>query len=155
ASLLEANLSFLARRGLASYVALGAELGPAVALERSVVCRGARVRGEGALSECLICEGAEATAPLERAIVTPSGRIIPTHAALLPGCRPAGAVRARGAPVPPERRVAALEPRSAARVSRLRSDRRERRARSGARAAARRVAGSSRRAALGRHLAVR
>jgi mannose-1-phosphate guanylyltransferase len=79
--LLQANLDWLERHSLGRYVAPGAEVDSGVAVERSVVCAGARVRGRGALSECLVCEGAEVTAPLSRAIVTPSGRIIPTHAA--------------------------------------------------------------------------
>ncbi|HEY2408723.1 MAG TPA: nucleotidyltransferase family protein [Polyangiaceae bacterium] len=82
-TLLRANLDWLEQRVLASYVAPGVEVDPGVSVERSVVSRGARVRGHGALRECLICEGAEVTAPLSRAIVTPSGRII--HARISSG----------------------------------------------------------------------
>ncbi|HEY4158349.1 MAG TPA: sugar phosphate nucleotidyltransferase [Polyangiaceae bacterium] len=82
-SLLQANLDWLEQRVLGSFVAPGVEVEPGVSAERSVVSRGARVRGHGTLRECLICEGAEVTAPLSRAIVTPSGRII--HARISSG----------------------------------------------------------------------
>lgn len=79
-SLLAANLAWLAARGLDSFVADGAQIAPGVEVHGSVVGAGARVWGKGLLDRCLICPGASATAPLRRAIVAPSGRVIDAHA---------------------------------------------------------------------------
>jgi len=75
-SLLEANLDWLATRGLESFVGLGAELGPEVELRRALIGAGARVDGRGYLERCVVCPGATAVAPLSDAIVAPSGRVI-------------------------------------------------------------------------------
>lgn len=78
-SLLAANLTWLAARGLSRFVADGAELAPGVRLQDSLVGAGARVSGQGTLTRCVVCPGATALAPLTDAIVAPSGRVIPAH----------------------------------------------------------------------------
>jgi len=78
-SLLAVNLAWLAERALESFVGEGAEVDPAVELRRALVGRGARVRGAGRLERCVVCAGATATAPLEDAIVLPSGRVMRAH----------------------------------------------------------------------------
>lgn len=76
ASLLRANLAWLAARGLDSFVAPGAEVGGRVELSASVIGAGARVTGQGRLERCVVCPGATVTAPLCDVIVAPSGRLV-------------------------------------------------------------------------------
>jgi len=78
-SLLAVNLAWLAERALESFVGEGAEVDAAVELQSALVGRGARVRGAGQLVRCVVCPGATATAPLEDAIVLPSGRVMRAH----------------------------------------------------------------------------
>ena len=78
-SLLSANLAWLEKRGLDGFVADGAEVARGVQLRDSLVGAGARVLGEGALTRCVVCPGATATAPLSDVIVAPSGRVIAAH----------------------------------------------------------------------------
>ena len=78
-SLLSANLAWLETRGLDGFVADGADVARGVKLLNSLVGEGARVLGEGALTRCVVCPGATATAPLTDVIVAPSGRVIPAH----------------------------------------------------------------------------
>jgi mannose-1-phosphate guanylyltransferase len=76
ASLLRANLAWLAARGLDSFVAAGAEVSQRVELNASVIGAGARVEGQGLLERCVVCPGATVTAPLRERIVAPSGRLV-------------------------------------------------------------------------------
>jgi mannose-1-phosphate guanylyltransferase len=76
ASLLRANLAWLAARGLDSFVAAGAEVDARVELSGSAIGAGARVTGQGRLERCVVCPGATVTAPLCDVIVAPSGRLV-------------------------------------------------------------------------------
>lgn len=66
----EANLAWLAARGLTSWVAPGARVAATVVLDRSLVGEGAVVEGEGSLTRCIVWPGARAVAPMQDAIVT-------------------------------------------------------------------------------------
>ena len=79
-SLLCANWAWLAARQLSSFVAEGVERPPAVELRQSVVGAGARILGQGVIERCLVCPGATVRAPLQDAIIAPSGRVISIHA---------------------------------------------------------------------------
>ncbi len=72
---LAANLVEVDRLGR-SIVAGEASIDGHVRVFRSVVGAGARVTGDGAVEECVVLPGAFARAPLRRAIVTPSGRVL-------------------------------------------------------------------------------
>lgn len=74
---LRANLDWLNRRGSleTGYVHSTATVTSAVNPARSIVGAGARVEGNGDLSECVVWPGALANAPLKRCIVTPTHRI--------------------------------------------------------------------------------
>jgi mannose-1-phosphate guanylyltransferase len=71
ATYLDANLAWLASRGIASWTGTGARVSPGVLLDRSVVGPGARVDGSGALVRCVVWPGARAIAPCE-------GNVIPS-----------------------------------------------------------------------------
>lgn len=74
-SYLGANLLWLAahhNHAGSSYLAPDARVSQGVQLERTVVGAGARIAGEGRVSECVIWPNTLAIAPLERAIVTPT-----------------------------------------------------------------------------------
>src|SRR5262249_23851630 len=73
-SYLAANLRVLgsSRR----LVDIGASVDADVALDEAVVGEGARITGRGAIRRCVVWPRAEATAPLERSIVTTAGRIV-------------------------------------------------------------------------------
>ncbi len=79
-SLLAANWAWLAARGLPAFLAEGVERPATVELRQSVVGAGARILGQGVIERCVVCPGATVNAPLQDAIVAPSGRVIPTHA---------------------------------------------------------------------------
>ncbi len=79
-SLAAANWAWLAARGLDGFIADGVELRAGVQLRQSVVGAGARILGQGVLERCVVCPGATVSAPLQDAIVAPSGRVISTHA---------------------------------------------------------------------------
>jgi mannose-1-phosphate guanylyltransferase len=70
---LEANRAWLAARGAASWEGPDARVGPAVVLEDAIVGRGASVCGAGRVVRSVVWPGAQATAPLSEAIVTPDG----------------------------------------------------------------------------------
>lgn len=70
-----ANQTWLGRR--ASWVGPGASIADGVSLERSIVGAGARVTGSGTLHEVIAWPGAALTAPLHRAVVLSSGRVVP------------------------------------------------------------------------------
>lgn len=71
AAYLDANLAWLASAGWTSFVHRSAVVERGVSVQRSVVGRGARVEGEGAIVDSVVWPGARAIAPLERCIVTP------------------------------------------------------------------------------------
>jgi mannose-1-phosphate guanylyltransferase len=60
-----------------SWVGVGASLAPGVSLQRCVVGAGAKVLGAGVVSEVIAWPGAVLSAPLSRAVVLGSGRIVP------------------------------------------------------------------------------
>lgn len=66
----EANLAWLAARGLASWVAPDARVASSVSLDRSLVGAGAVVEGEGSLARCIVWPGARAVAPMHDRVVT-------------------------------------------------------------------------------------
>ena len=72
-SYVEANLRWLASKGLRAWVGDGARVDPGVTLDRVVVGAGARVVGAGTLEGCVVWPGAEARAPMTHAIVAPEG----------------------------------------------------------------------------------
>jgi NDP-sugar pyrophosphorylase family protein len=74
-SYLAANLLWLGahhNHAGSSYLAPDARVSHGVQLERTLVGAGARVAGEGRVSECVIWPNTLAIAPLDRAIVTPT-----------------------------------------------------------------------------------
>lgn len=75
---LRANLEWLGERAHA--VGPEAMVSQTVELDRSIIGARARVGGTGELSECIVWPGARADAPLSRAVVTSSGRIVRLHA---------------------------------------------------------------------------
>ncbi|WP_437693401.1 nucleotidyltransferase family protein [Sorangium sp. So ce176] len=82
AAYLAASARWLAQRGLQSHVGPGASVAEGVDVTGSVVGAGARVEGAGALRGCVVWPGArvsvgaDAEAPLERAVVTTQGRVV-------------------------------------------------------------------------------
>jgi mannose-1-phosphate guanylyltransferase len=64
-SYLDANLAWLAARGLEHWTGPGARVAGGVVLDRAVVGEGAAVTGSGALRRCVVWPGANAVAPLE------------------------------------------------------------------------------------------
>jgi mannose-1-phosphate guanylyltransferase len=75
ATYLEANLAWLAARQWPHWMGPGAELGPGVSLERTLLGPGAEARGLGVLDRCVVWPGASVEAPLSEAVVVP-GRIV-------------------------------------------------------------------------------
>jgi mannose-1-phosphate guanylyltransferase len=79
-SYLAANLALLdARAGAGAHPALafaGASIAPGVELRRSIVGAGACVEGDGVLEEVVVWPGAQARAPLSRAIVVGDGAVV-------------------------------------------------------------------------------
>jgi mannose-1-phosphate guanylyltransferase len=63
AGYLDANLAWLARKGLPAFVAPDAQVASGVTLDRTIVGRGARIEGHGALVGCVVWPGATARAP--------------------------------------------------------------------------------------------
>jgi mannose-1-phosphate guanylyltransferase len=74
---LAANVAWLARRGAISFVASCVEWAPGVEVERSVIGVGAKLLGEGLIKDVIAWPGASLTAPLSRAVVLSSGRVVP------------------------------------------------------------------------------
>lgn len=70
ASYLDANLAWLAERGLTSWVGPDANVAPGVALEGAVIGAGASVEGRGVVARSVVWPGARATAPLDGQVVT-------------------------------------------------------------------------------------
>jgi hypothetical protein len=58
-----ANVAWLRKRGVRSWVAEGAQVDQRVTLEDTVVGDGARVTGDGALVRCVVWPGESITAP--------------------------------------------------------------------------------------------
>jgi mannose-1-phosphate guanylyltransferase len=75
ASYLQANERWLNRLGKRAYVGEDADVAPGVTLEDSVVGANARIHGRGIVRGSVIWPGAEATAPLDRVVVTTAGVI--------------------------------------------------------------------------------
>jgi NDP-sugar pyrophosphorylase family protein len=67
---IEANLAWLACRGLASWVGPGARIAEGVVLDRAVVGAGAIVAGRGSVSRSVVWPGANATAPIDDRVVS-------------------------------------------------------------------------------------
>jgi mannose-1-phosphate guanylyltransferase len=72
-----ANFAWLAERGAESFVASDVEWAPGVEVERSVIGVGAKLLGSGRVRDVVAWPGATVTAPLERAVVLGSGRVVP------------------------------------------------------------------------------
>ncbi len=66
---MKANLDWLDRQGLASFVGEGAAVSPSVTLDRTIVGAGARVAGTGLLARSVVWPRGEAVAPLDDAVV--------------------------------------------------------------------------------------
>ena len=79
ASYVAANFRWLddSGAGAASWVATGVTVPPGVEVERSLIGAGARLRGRGLLREVIAWPGAPVVAPLTRAVVLGSGRVVP------------------------------------------------------------------------------
>lgn len=79
ASYVNANFRWLddSGAGAASWVAPGVTVPPGVEVERSLLGAGARLSGRGALREVIAWPGAPVAAPLTRAVVLGSGRVVP------------------------------------------------------------------------------
>jgi len=75
AGLLRANLRWLARQGLDSWKAPGAHVASTVRLERTVVGRGARVEGDGVLSDCVVLPEGTLVAPARRMLAGGRARV--------------------------------------------------------------------------------
>ena len=76
-----ANFDWLTKRGSASWLAATAQVEAKVSLERCLLGAGARVAGSGSLHEVIAWPGAAVTAPLSRAVVLSSGRVVPFDSA--------------------------------------------------------------------------
>jgi mannose-1-phosphate guanylyltransferase len=78
ASYVAANFRWLDESGAgAAWVAPGVTVPSGVDVERSLIGAGARVGGRGALREVIVWPGAPVVAPLTRAVVLGSGRVVP------------------------------------------------------------------------------
>ncbi|HHH27594.1 MAG TPA: NDP-sugar synthase [Polyangiaceae bacterium] len=73
----EANMSWLDRRGLPSWVAPDAEVVGSAQLDRTLVGARARVVGQGRVRRCIVWPGATLEAPAFGIIATPSGARVP------------------------------------------------------------------------------
>ncbi|HEY6081054.1 MAG TPA: sugar phosphate nucleotidyltransferase [Polyangiaceae bacterium] len=71
------NFRWLSRSGQSSFRAPSARLAPGVELSRSLIGAGAEVIGSGLVSEVIAWPGARLSAPLSRAVVCSSGRVVP------------------------------------------------------------------------------
>jgi mannose-1-phosphate guanylyltransferase len=80
-SYLEANLAWLASRGLSSWIAPAAVFDPGITLEAAILGEGASARGVGLLERCVVWPGASVEAPLADAVVAP-GHIVRAGAVL-------------------------------------------------------------------------
>jgi mannose-1-phosphate guanylyltransferase len=75
ASYLDANLGWLASKGIPQWSAADAVAAPGVDLVQTVLGAGAVARGHGVLERCVVWPGASVEAPLAGAVVVP-GRIV-------------------------------------------------------------------------------
>lgn len=75
ASYLEANVAWLNSSRRSHWVGHGAQVGPGIALERTVLGDGATVHGQGALERCVVWPGVTVQAPLADAVVA-AGHIV-------------------------------------------------------------------------------
>jgi mannose-1-phosphate guanylyltransferase len=73
---IDANLAWLVREGVPSWVGPGATVVEGITLDRSVIGIGAEVTGSGALERCVVWPGARVEAPLADAVVLP-GAVVP------------------------------------------------------------------------------
>ncbi len=73
---LAANLAWLERRGLERWIGPGAAVAESVQVRRSIIGSGARVTGAGVISNTVVWPGAALQVPIDRAIVTASGRVV-------------------------------------------------------------------------------
>jgi mannose-1-phosphate guanylyltransferase len=73
---LEANLTDPSLGSASRHVGAGARVDAGVELRRAIVGAGAHVTGRGLVANAVFWPRAKATAPLERAIVTTSGRVV-------------------------------------------------------------------------------
>jgi mannose-1-phosphate guanylyltransferase len=80
AAYVAANFAWLSRAGLSSWRAPDARVPAAVTHERSLLGAGVQVEGAGALREVIAWPGARLRAPLSRAVVLSSGRVVPFDA---------------------------------------------------------------------------
>jgi mannose-1-phosphate guanylyltransferase len=69
-SYLDANMAWLAARGLERWIGPGAHVTDGVVLDRAVVGEGASVTGHGALRRCVVWPGANAVAPREGGVTS-------------------------------------------------------------------------------------
>lgn len=80
ASYVAANFRWLATAGAgagaASWIAPGVQVPSSVEIERSLIGAGARLSGRGRLTEVIAWPGAPVAAPLARAVVLASGRVV-------------------------------------------------------------------------------
>lgn len=72
-----ANLGWLSARGEQAWRGPGVHVAGGVRLERCLLGAGVTVEGEGALREVIAWPGARLNAPLSRAVVLTSGRVVP------------------------------------------------------------------------------
>lgn len=72
-----ANFDWLRARGAASFVGARVAWDSGVRVERSVIGAGAELTGSGEVEDVIAWPGARLTAPLKRAIVLGSGRVVP------------------------------------------------------------------------------
>jgi mannose-1-phosphate guanylyltransferase len=72
-----ANFRWLDERGTGAWQAESARVASTVRLERSLIGAGAEVTGAGELREVIVWPGARVQAPLARAVVLASGRVVP------------------------------------------------------------------------------
>lgn len=77
AAYVAANFAWLEQSEAASFIGPGAVLAPLVSVERSVIGVGAQVGGAGTVDRVIAWPGARLTAPLSRAVVLSSGRVVP------------------------------------------------------------------------------
>ncbi len=73
AAYLNANMAWLASRGVRSWVAPSAKVGDGVWLEGAIVHAGAQVMGSGRMDRVVVWEGATCRAPIADAVVAPEG----------------------------------------------------------------------------------
>lgn len=76
-----ANFAWLAATGRATWLGQSAKVAAGVQLERSLIGAGAELRGAGKVTDVIAWPGAVLDAPLSRAVVLSSGRVVPFAAA--------------------------------------------------------------------------